>query len=371
MMKKCLYNIIRCILPTALLVLVVVSCSVKDEEEPSAAHEVTVRLGISITSARSEEGADDGNPKDLKVWIFGKSSDDGPYKAIQCHTLRGDLQPSATDLQGNPVVEIDSWTIDIADYTCLAFVVLVNTYHLNTNNLTEEEFDEKYDAMSYKDIKALSFESMNAATDNEVLMFGETEVELSSKKDYYITVPAKRVVGKLELFFTKAVESSTLTITKVELSNIPEKGYVDKKNVTEGITTSVEDVFNGREEVKTVLDPTTDVDYVIGNFSKHEEYFTKLFSEFLLENPNGFNWLVYNGGDYIYPEENEGVPLNAYKLTVSYELDNEENSKSFYLPKVERNKLYKIYVRVLKAQDIKLYYSLANWENKEIDVPFN
>lgn len=378
MMKKYIYNKLRCILPTALLLLAVVSCSVTDSDEPcDAANEVTVHLGISITSARSVEGTQPGTgaPTDLMIWVFGKKAgDNAVYEdtPFDYKSVNEGLQFSGTDLEGRPVQTIP-WTIDIQDYESLKFVVLMNTGSVTWNNNLSLDKDTKY-----SEIMAASFSGVNAAVakeDNQVLMVGEATQDLSSKRSYDITLEATRVVGKMELYFTKAVASSELTINKVELSNIPERGYVDEKNTGEITESKLEDIFDASDvsdgKVTTVLDPAIDVDYVIGNFSKYEESFTKLSSEYLLVNPNGFDWLVYNDVDDIYPEENEDVSLKAYKLTVSYALDGENISKSFYLPEVKRNTLYKIYVRVLKAQDIEMDYLLADWDDKEMNVPFN
>lgn len=210
-----------------------------------------------------------------------------------------------------------------------------------------------------------SFNGVNAVTeDNQVLMIGEATQDLSSKRSYDITLEATRVVGKMELYFTRSSASSDLTITDLKISNLPTVGYVDKEKPI----TSFGD-FDGvsrltqATSITGVLEPS----YNIGNFHEYEGRFNRLIlsNPYLLENPNGIEWNTVNP-DYVYEPDNEvGVAQNAYKLTVSYKWgDVAQPDKSFYLPSIERNHLYKIYVRV-KDQGIQLFYEVAEWSDVE------
>lgn len=374
MMKKYIYNMIRCILPTALLLLAVVSCSVTNGDEPcDAANEVTVHLGISITSARSVD--DDtqhgtGTPTDLMIWVFGKKAGDNAvyeddpfeYKKLEGNE---ELKFSGTDLEGRPVQTIP-WTIDIQEYVSLKFVVLMNTGSVTWSPTLS--FDGK---TTYSDIMEASFSGVNAVTeDNKVLMIGEyPELVLSSKRSYDITLEATRVVGKMELYFTCSSASSDLTITDLKISNLPTVGYVDKDKTPTSFGTfdGVSRLTDTDKVTGIAIDGVLEPSYNIGNFHEYENNFTPLTlsNPYLLVNPNGIEWNAVNP-DYVYEPGNEvGVSQNAYKLTVSYKWgDVAQPDKSFYLPPIERNHLYKIYVRV-KDQGIQLFYEVAEWSDVE------
>lgn len=371
MMKKYIYNKLRCILPTALLLLAVVSCSVTDSDEPcDAANEVTVHLGISITSARSVEGTQlgTGAPTDLMIWVFGKKAgDNAVYEdtPFDYKSVNEGLQFSGTDLEDRPVQTIP-WTIDIQDYESLKFVVLMNTGSVTWNNNLSLDKDTKY-----SEIMAASFSGVNAALakeDNQVLMVGEATQDLSSKRSYDITLEATRVVGKMELYFTKAVENSTLTITGVELFNIPTMGYMNGTNPTAYKNTDLDgEGVKLITETKTI-DSWLSTDVEIGNFRHYEDKFTSTAQPYLLKNHNGGpEWIGYDtdDNDYIYDPEQRPESSYAYYLKVDYTWNGTAQTNGFYLPAIDPNYLYKIYVRVRNEQGLQLFYYVADWDDAE------
>ena len=204
--------------------------------------------------------------------------------------------------------------------------------------------------------------------DNQMLMYGMSELEINPHKTNYETgIEVERSVAKLEMYFTKKAEDNKLVIQKVTLSSEIGKGYLVPTPLLNDNTiykdaTNVA-LFGGSETIDQWLD--TEEHY--GNCSQHEGSFEELTlsAPYLMENPYGLDWTDYQVDDK-YPETDSSTDVSKYyKLTVDYVIDGTKDIETFYLPKIERNHLYKIYIRARSTK-----FDL-NWEAVPFDQVIN
>lgn len=371
--KHILLHIIGAWLLPAWLALTMLSCSEEDSSDASAVREVTIQLGISLRDSRSTTGEvrGEGQPTNLMVWIF---KNDGTYEKVDFQEITvGNSNPfSEVDIQNRLIKTIKDWQLQIHDYSSLKFVVL-----LNTNSVIWENNLVLSRDTPYKTIKEATYSGMQSPTqsesykDNEVLMFGEADLTLDNRKEYFVSVGAKRTVGKLDVFITQECEDMGLIVTSLNLSGIPNKGFIaDPGNKDIKYNKSETIIENGTETLDGKYFLSGDY---LGNFSGQEASFKSLYQTFLLENPNGDEeWVnVSEDKDDIYGGK---YGENAYTFTMKYKIgeDTEEKEKIFSLPCIERNSWHKVYIRVLKNQEIKLNYTVCPWVIKNaVDIYFD
>lgn len=376
--KHILLHIIGAWLLPAWLALTMLSCSEEESPDASAVREVTIQLGISLRDSRSTTGEvrGEGQPTNLMVWIFNKKTDN-TYESVDFkHIIVDNNNPfSEVDLENKLIKTIKDWQLQIHDYSSLKFVVLLNTKSVEWESDLTLDANTAYDLIKGATYSGLASPAGNEPyQDNEILMFGEADLILDNRKEYFVSVEAQRTVGKLDVFITQECADMNLTVTSLTLSGIPYKGFVfiaDPGN-------NFPDIEYNKSE--TIIENGTEIldgkyflsgDY-LGNFSGQEAFFKSLYHTFLLENPNGGEWVnVSEDKDDIYGGK---YGENAYTFTMKYTIgeDTEEKEKSFSLPRIERNSWHKVYIRVLKNQEIKLNYTVCPWVIKnEVDIYFD
>lgn len=358
----------------AWLALTMLSCSEEDSSDASAVREVTIQLGISLRDSRSTTGEvrGEGQPTNLMVWIF---KNDGTYEKVDFQEITvGNSNPfSEVDIQNRLIKTIKDWQLQIHDYSSLKFVVLLNTESVEWEPNLTLDANTAYDLIKGATYSGLASPAGNKPyQDNEILMFGEADLILDNRKEYFVSVEAKRTVGKLDVFITQEYSDMNLTVTSLTLSGIPNKGFIaDPGNNFPDIE------YNKSETIIENGTETLDGKYVLsgdylGNFSEQEALFKSLYQTFLLENPNGEEWVnVSEDKDDIYGGK---YGENAYTFTMKYTIgeDTEEKEKSFSLPRIERNSWHKVYIRVLKNQEINLNYTVCPWVIKNaVDIHFD
>lgn len=340
-MKRYLLHII---LLAAVLSLTVGCSSVLDDSPTDAdgKDNVWVNLSVSTRGIYPDENGNmyepgSGSPASMHLWIYGSKGNptESNYTLLTYKNITTNLFVES-DPFGNPLHAIEEIIEEGKRYDKLHFYIL-----LNEGSVTEMSgVNEK---TTIEQLKALTFTGIESGKeDNALLMYGEKEITISSKTNYEVEIPVERSVAKLELYFTKNNTKSNLTINSIQLSSPIAKGYLVKKDLTNDnsiyTTTAVNPVKTtvSDGEIKEV----SVVDY--GHFSSDEKNFKQieLTNPYLMENPNGVDWKVENG---TYPEE---TSTNGYSIKVNYTLDNVGKEKTFYLPAIERNTLYKIYVRI-------------------------
>lgn len=351
------------IAPCFLLLLAVFGACTEEEVVPVApTRTLTVDLGITLTRATEGTSIGDGSqPNDLQLWIFDQDDHPLDYAAI---TDANDLFFSGSDALGELVNTIQRIVEVESTVTALHVHVVLNGLSLNLG-LSE--------ASTPADIQAATFSlptgDQTWTSDNTVPIYGDAElVDIDGyQKEYPLTVEARRAVGKLELLFTKDSESGYLQINKVELTHLPEEGYLAKSPESVTISSSESIVlFEGTTEITDYLPQNA---ASLGDFSRYESSFHSLTANYLLENPQGELWTNGNQ-DWTYPSTPEAEE-NGYLLTVHYQTSagGTEKTQAIYLPKIVRNEWNKIFARV-KSDGYELQLHVVDWKVEDIEVNF-
>lgn len=352
------------IAPCLLLLLAAFGACTEEEVVPVApTRTLTVDLGITLTRAAQGTSIGDGSqPHDLQLWIFDQDNHLLDYAAI---TDADDLFFSGSDALGELVNTIQRIVEVESTVTALHVHVVLNGLSLNLG-LSE--------ASTPADIQAATFSlptgDQTWTSDNTVPIYGEAELDDIDgyQKEYSLTVEANRAVGKLELLFTKDSESGYLQINKVELTYLPEEGYLAKSPASVTISSSESIVlFVGTTEITDYLPQNA---ASLGDFSRYESRFHSLTANYLLENPQGKNWSGDGNQDWTYPSTPEAEE-NGYLLTVHYQTSagGTEKTQAIYLPKIVRNEWNKIFARV-KSDGYELQLHVVDWEVEDIEVNF-
>lgn len=362
-------------LTSLLALLLFTGCQDETDALPSEGRRtITLDLGIAMTRATEDDQVVYGEANDLKIWLFDQNNNFLRYIEVD------DPQFTGRDLQGNPVESVKR-EFDITDVTQLQFRVLLNTNGLkdvNGNDLTLGENTTNIDDI---DAATFQFGTPLPDADNKVPMYGTCDaIPITTSKDYHAEIPLTRAVGKLELFFTKESEASGLMINSVSITHDPDKGYLkDPGENNYALTYSEEErnLFTDGQEISAVL--TQEEEATVGNFSEYEDNSAKmqrLFSTYLLENPNGGEWSNATNPDFSYPYDEETSTAiedetTRYKMTVNYTLGSQTKEQIIYLPAIERNVWNKIFARVKDEEaKLELTYEVNPWEREDITVNY-
>ena len=351
-----LLHIALCLL---LLLAAFGACTEEEVVTVAPTRTLTVDLGITLTRAAQGTSIGDGSqPNDLQLWIFDQDDHPLDYAAIT-----NDLFFSGSDALGELVNTIQRIVEVESTVTALHVHVVLNGLSLNLG-LSE--------ASTPADIQAATFSlptgDQTWTSDNTVPIYGDAERTIDGyQKEYSLTVEANRAVGKLELLFTKDSKSGYLQINKVELTHLPEEGYLAKSPESVTISSSESIVlFEGTTEITDYLPQNA---ASLGDFSRYESSFHRLTAGYLLENPQGELWTDGNQ-DWTYPSTPEAEE-NGYLLTVHYQTSagGTEKTQAIYLPKIVRNEWNKIFARV-KSDGYELQLHVVDWKVEDIEVNF-
>ena len=362
-MKRYLKHII---LFLTLLPLMTACVLDSDPTENCSDNEVVVSLSVS---SRAVEGSQlgDGFPDDIKLWVYGQDTED-EYTRLAYINKSSNIF-IGRDLYGNPVESLKQVIEEGKNYYKLHFYVVLNSENVTSTTTLEE-------GTSISDLKAFTFTDIATdKTDNQMIMYGYNSLTIGTQTNYELSIQVERAVAKLEFFVTKENSSALLTIKKMELNKIPDKGFLTTPaTTTSGLTFSKSGISYLSEGTLIPNDKhLSQTEAQLGNFWQFEESrFVKmpLTQPYLMENPNGGTWTDDNNKhDYTYPTTDGYETENGYVLTVSYQLggSSETTTQTIYLPKIERNHLYKIYARVLGGNDVQFTLKVANWDDVNID----
>ena len=313
---------------------------------------VTVNLGIAMSRAEGHDVIAQGEADDMSIWIYDQ---DGK------------------DIAGNPI-ETVTMDFDITDVEKLQFRVLMNTDNINISYNDAPLTLDATTSIEAIESATFSWGTSLPQSDNKVPMYGKekNEVIISNKRDYNVEIEVKRAVSKLELFFTKESDKSTLEITGITLKNIPDKGFLAREATTDdALTYSTEDIplFTGSENIDKYLSDLSED--IFGDFSTKPENFISitLSQPYLLENPYNTAWSNNGNTDYEFPQPEE-ADEKAYVVTVSYTLNNTAETRSFVLPEVKRNIWNKIFVRVNDNGELIIQYKALPWQLVESSIGY-
>ena len=320
---------------------------------------VTVNLGIAMSRVIKGSSVGDGStPKDMKVWIFNQDNTElVDYYEIENPTFSGSDALGELVNTHERIFELDN------SITELNFYVVLNSVSGTGINLSKSS--------SVTNIQNATFTALNeVAGDNQVPVYGTATADVKDHKNSYpVTIETERAVSKLELFFTKESESSSLAINKITLTNIPDKGFLAKEITATDIANynRSEVLFNQSLTIDKTL---AESEAQVGDFSNHPANFTSvtLSQPYLLENPNNEAWDDNKQTDYEYPDI-EPSNENAYILQVDYTLDGTQKTQAICLPEIKRNVWNKIYARVTSS-GYELLLSVNPWEREDITVDY-
>ena len=324
---------------------------------------VTVNLGIAMSRVTEGSSVGDGStPKDMKVWIFNQDD----TKLIDYYEVQSP-QFLGSDILGE-LVNTDEHVFELDNsITDLHFYAVLNSESGTGLDLSK--------ASTPTQIESATFTALNnVAGDNQVPVYGEATLDVSDHKNSYpVTIETKRAVSKLELFFTKESEGSSLAINKITLTNIPDKGFLAKEITATDITNydRSDVLFDGSNNQSLTIDQTLPAsESQVGDFSSHPANFTSvtLSQPYLLENPNNKAWDDNKQTDYEYPDI-EPSNENAYILQVDYTLDGTQKTQAICLPEIKRNVWNKIYARVTSS-GYELLLSPNPWNMEDITVNY-
>lgn len=342
---------------TWLMLLILAGCSDASPyaEEPSA-QERTITLNLDITT-RADNGTD--TPEKLRLWIC-----DGSDKLIQYIENSPTWQASSTE--GVDWITSLQAKIKTKEIESLNFYLVLNDAYSSVDDTSPISFN-------IDDIAALKntpFVLTNYGGDNKVPMTGTQNLTLEANKlEYDVSIDATRCVAKLGIYCTKGNTSSTLTIDRITLSKVPDKGYLFEPDPDS--YTSIK--YTGTKNLLSITEQITVTKYYTGkmpsysedSWAKTEESFEEISSPYLLENLNG------NVTDDGFLQVNGSITDNdkRYCITLSYTLNGVRYTQYIYVSQIERNQYSKIYIRINDATTIDTYCQVNSWTEHTMDVP--
>lgn len=342
---------------TWLMLLILTGCSDASPyaEEPSA-QERTITLNLDITT-RADDGTD--TPEKLRLWIC-----DGSDNLIQY--IENSPTWQASSKEGIDWITSLQAKIKTKEIESLNFYLVLNDAYSSVDDISPISFN-------IDDIAALkntSFVLTNYGGDNKVPMTGTQNLTLEANKlEYDVSIDATRCVAKLGIYCTKGNTSSTLTIDRITLSKVPDKGYLFEPDPDS--YTSIK--YTGTKNLLSITEQITVTKYYTGKMPSYsedswaetttEESFEEISSPYLLENPNGE---VTDDG---FLQVDGTVSDNRYCITLDYTLNGESDTKKIYVSQIERNQYSKIYIRINDATTINTCCQINSWTKHEMDVP--
>ena len=331
---------------TWLMLLILAGCSDASPyaEEPSA-QERTITLNLDITT-RADDGTD--TPEKLRLWIC-----DGSDNLIQY--IENSPTWQASSKEGIDWITSLQAKIKTKEIESLNFYLVLNDAYSSVDDTSPISFN-KYDIAA---LKNTPFVLTNYGGDNKVPMTGTKNLALNADElEYGVSINATRCVAKLGIYCTKRTSSSKLIIYSFTLNKVPDKGYLFTPVDNDINYTENRDLLSGNSGGVTIAtsyttELPTDIESVESSFTKID-----FDNPYLLENTYGDEQFVT---EIVNPEM-------RYNLTVKYNFNGSDYEQTIYLPKIERNTWYKLYMR-MKEIKLDTYCQINSWTEHEMEVP--
>lgn len=325
---------------TWLMLLILAGCgdASPSAEEPSA-QERTITLNLDITTKTSAPTTE--SPDYFHLWIF---NGDKLLKYISSNPIWEEIYNGGIDLKATIKTKIDATEVN-----SIQFYLLLNT------NVTDPL------GMTPANLKNLTFTLPDQpySHDNKVPMSGEATLDIFPSQIHYdVEMNAKRCVAKLGIYCTKRTSSSKLIIYSFTLNKVPDKGYLFTPVDNDINYTENRDLLSGNSGGVTIAtsyttELPTDIESVESSFTKID-----FDNPYLLEN-------TYGDEQFVTEIVNPGT---RYNLTVKYNFNGSDYEQTIYLPKIERNTWYKLYMR-MKEIELDTYCQVNSWTEHTMDVP--
>lgn len=351
-----MFNKVISILGT-LILLVLAGCrdvAPISVEEPSTENR-TITLNLDITTRADYLLPDNSEPDIIRLWICNMN-DKIITSIVSSHNVWTPVGTGGIDIKTTLQTEIEADDIN-KDSSFKIYLVLNQPFE---NNTTHVDFTN---VNSIEDLKNKTFVLTKYGGDNKVPMTGEGTAKFSSvegnKIIFSTSIYAKRCVAKLELYCTKRTSSSKLIIKSFTLNKVPDKGYLFTPVDNDIIDyTENRDLLSGNSGGVTIAtsyttELPTDIESVKSSFTKID-----FDNPYLLEN-------TYGDEQFVTEIVNPGM---RYNLTVKYNFNGSDYEQTIYLPKIERNTWYKLYMR-MKEIELDTYCQINSWTKHEMVVP--
>lgn len=338
---------------TWLMLLILAGCSdASPYAEESSAQERTITLNLDITTKAAADLSE--SPDNFHLWIFNGAK---LLKYINNNPTWEKIDNGGIDLRATVEAEINATGV-----TAIKFYLLLNvpegTITGNANGMTPDN------------LKALTFTLPDTpySHDNKVPMSGEATLDIfPSQLHYDVSIDATRSVARLGIYCTKEnpLSSSTLTINRITLSNVPDKGYLFEIPKNSQIDYSGTKSLLS-EDMRIEKSYTGDMPaYSDDSWADTaEDSFDEVSSPYLLENPNG---VVTDDG---FLQVDGTVSDKRYCITLIYTLNGARYTKEIYVSKIERNQYSKIYIRINDAITVDdICCQVNSWTTHEMEVP--
>lgn len=341
------------------MLLILAGCSdASPSAEELSEQQRIITLDLDITTRAAAEA--DKSPDNFHLWIFNGEtllkyiSDTGnPLTWDEVYNGGIDLKATLHDV-----------VVDATGVTAIQFYLLLNVPGGTITAASQ---------MTPAELKALTFILPDTpySHDNKVPMSCETTLEIFPSQIHYdVEMNAERCVGKLEVYCTKNLSSTSLSLNKITLGHEPDKGYLWETTGANDITYNEERTLfksqNG-EKIATVLtdEDLPDNDNLESEYEKGNFTHITISSPYLLENLTGGDKLQVEGVDETITDAEE-----RYYLTLNYTLDGSPVEKKIYLTEIERNTLNKVFIRIKeKVFDIQVSYSVKDWDMGKVLTP--
>ncbi len=297
------------------------ACTNRDilTDDIKVGEDIVIRLDISSRAESNIESSSGTEITNLKVWMVEK----GDTKAVFYKEY------DTPEFDDNGIFTLTE-TVYIPQEGKFDFYVLANSSCLSIDaNLNGEMDVTSLERVSFNEVVGGS----NAQRD--IPMFGKYQslyIPLTQQQ-YEVEIPITRMLAKVETFFAKTSSGFDLAINKVDLQRIPDRGYVAPQlNLADKIKT-----YDGTKELSstqaTIASISEDLDD--SSLGVFQAYF--LSEPFVFENPYGCN-----GNEASLTQGDE----KGYQMNISYTVDGIPYEQAIYLPRVERNTIYKVYCLV-------------------------
>lgn len=322
-------------------------------EEPSA-EKRTVTLNLDITTRADNLPPDNSEPDIIRLWICDEL-DNIITSIVSSQNVWTPVGTDGIDIKTTLQTEIEA--DDINEESSFKIYLVLNQPYVDST--TPVDFTN----VKIEDLKKKTFVLTEYGDDNKVPMTGEGTAKFSSVEGNKIifdaSINATRCVAKLELYCTKRTSSSKLIIKSFTLNKVPDKGYLFTPVDNDIIDyTANRDLLSGNSGGVTIAtsyttELPTDIESVKSSFTKID-----FDNPYLLEN-------TYGDEQFVTEIVNPGM---RYNLTVKYNFNGSDYEQTIYLPKIERNTWYKLYMR-MKEIELDTYCQINSWTKHEMDVP--
>ena len=347
---------------TWLMLLILAGCSdASPYAEESSAQERTITLNLDITTRADELLPDNSEPDIIRLWIFDNNENLITYvvssQNVWTPVGKTDEEGNEIDIRTTLQTEIEA---DEINEKSTFKIYLVLNQPFEKDSTTPVDFTN---VTSIEELKQKTFVLTEYGGDNKVPMTGEGTAKFLSVEGNKIifdaSINATRCVAKLELYCTKRTSSSKLIIKSFTLNKVPDKGYLFTSVDNDIIDyTENRDLLSGNSGGVTIAtsyttELPTDIESVKSSFTKID-----FDNPYLLEN-------TYGDEQFVTEIVNSGM---RYNLTVKYNFNGSDYEQTIYLPKIERNTWYKLYMR-MKEIELDTYCQINSWTEHEMEVP--